>query len=725
MQFYKSSVFAVVALCATLFASSSAYAADADATGIVPKLAISFNDKTLASVGSVTMAGQTSVSADKFVEATNGYALDMGAVGSAVTLYSGSTGQLSGNNSSAGADTAAPFSVSIFGTVPNTARQILFQAQYYTSARGVSVGFDADGNLTYWWVGNTSGWSTAQNITMPENHDWTKVHHYVFSFGNGTDGIMRFYVDGQPVSTLSPLNNYKAKESDDNYRNPAAKSYQGLYLGNGFAMNKYSSTAGIVDDVRFYADSASAQAIDSVNYVLSDAMVARLYRNLIGDDAVVKIGTAGYASLAAALDVVQPGQTLTLNDNIVLTESATIPAGVNIDFGEYAITTETDGVALTATSDIYEITSETTGDTTTFSKSYLDDVVVWNGATGASWGTAGNWLVKGETATAVPSSTDTIVFPAHIDSARSVVIDAATSAGTVLVSGKYAFTGDYAFAATTLTVKDSGELGIASASAYTGAITVNGDSAAIRVSVGDGVAYTLGALSLENANSDIGKRNSYLYIDSGVVSFSNTCRIHTQIAAGATAVVSADISSHINGYFVWFSGDGDLVFNGATLNMNAKGDFGSAISKFAGTVSLTNGTAVTFSNNNNTTPVNALGTGKLVLAGCTLAGGNASGNGYVYGSSSIEVVAGTVNNCTSTFAMPLDKVLVTGGPAELTKAQRTVLTTTKGTMTGGAAISAETKALGWKVKTVVNAIEQAVSNYTVELYKSGFAIILR
>ena len=717
MQFNKTSVFAVVALCATLLASSSAYAADADATGIGPKLAISFNDKTLASVGSVTMAGQSAVPAEKFVEATNGYALDMDAVGSAVTLYSGSTGQLSGNSST---ETAAPFAVSIFGTIPNTGRQILFQAQYYTSARGVSVGFDTSGSLTYWWVNNTTGWSDAQNITMPENHDWTKVHHYVFSFGNGANGIVRFYVDGQPVSTLSPLNNYGG-----GYRNPAAKSYQGLYLGNGFAMNNYSSTAGIVDDVRFYADSGAAQAIDGVNYVLSDAMVARLYRNLIGDDAVVKIGTAGYASLAAALDVVQPGQTLTLNDNIVLTESATIPAGVDIDFGEYAITTETDGVALTATSDIYEITSETTGDTTTFSKSYLDGVAVWNGATGASWGTAGNWLVKGETATAAPSATDTIVFPAHLDPVRSVVIDAAVSAGTVLMCGKYAFSGDYALAAATLKVKDSGEFGIASASAYTGAITVNGDSSAVRVDVGDGVEYTLGELSLEAQNSDLRKRNSYLYIDSGVVSFSNTCRIHTQIAAGATAVVSADISSYVKDYFVWFSGEGDLVLDGATLNMNGKGDYGSAISKFAGTLTLTNGTAVTFSNNNNTTPVNALGTGKLVLAGCTLSGGDASGAGYVYGSSSIEVVAGTVNNCTSTFAMPLDKVLVTGGPAELTKAQRTVLTTTKGTMTGGAAISAETKALGWKVKTVVNAIEQAVSNYTVELYKSGFAIILR
>ncbi len=722
MQFNKSSVFAAVALCATLFASSSAYAADADATGIVPKLAISFNDKTLTSVGSVAMAGQSAVPAEKFVEATNGCALDMDAVGSAVTLYSGSTGQLSGNSS---ADTAAPFSVSIFGTVPNTARQILFQAQYYTSARGVSVGFDASGKLTYWWVGNTTGWSTAQNITMPENHDWTKVHHYVFSFGNGTDGIMRFYVDGQPVSTLSPLNNYKAKESDGNYRNPAAKSYQGLYLGNGFAMNNYSSTAGIVDDVRFYADSGAAQAIDGVNYVLSDAMVEKLYRNLIGDDAVVKIGTAGYDSLAAALAVVQPGQTLTLNDNIVLTESAAIPAGVDIDFGSYTITTTTEGVALSATSDIYTISSTTADSTTTFAKTYLDNVIVWNGASGASWGTPDNWLVKGETATALPSASDTAIFPQHLDSSRTVAIDAAVSAGAVVFNGKYTISGDYALTATSLKVSGTGEFTIGSATAYTGAIAVDGTSGIVRVDVGADVEYTIGGLSLTDQPSDLKNRNCYLYIDSGVVSFSNTCRMHTSVEAGATAIVTANLTSYVRDYYQWFLGTGDLVFNGATLDMSGKGDYGSAIARFAGTLTLTNSASVTFSNNNNTTPVNALGTGKVVLAGCTLGGGNEGGAGYVFGNSSIEVVAGTVNTCTSTFALPLDKVVVTGGLAELTKAQRTVLTTTKGTLTTGAAISDETKAFGWKVKTVVNAIEQAVSNYTVELYKSGFAIILR
>ncbi len=710
-------LFAACALGATLAGVATAYSAEADATGIVPKLAISFNDKTLTSVGSVTMAGQTSVSSDKFVDGTNGYALDMNAVGSAVTLYEGgSGGKLSGTS---GTEVVAPFAISLYGTLAQASRQIIVQARYYQDTRGVTIGFSQEQKLTYWWVAGSSSWGS-NVITVPEEHDWTVPHHYVFNFGNVSNGKMRLYIDGVLASETAPLNN-----SSSGYRDPTQKSYRGLFLGNGLGMDNYGTTSSVVDDVRFYADSGAAQAIDGVNYVLSDAMVAKLYRNLIGDDAAVKIGTAGYASLAAAIAVVQPGQTLTLNDNIVLTESAVIPAGVDIDFGEYTITTATEGVALTATSDIYEISSETTGDVTTFSKTYLDNVVVWNGATGASWGNAGNWLVKGETATAVPSSTDTVVFPAHIDSVRSVVIGAATSAGTVLVSGKYAFSGDSTLTATTLKVKDSGEFGIASAFAYTGAITVTGDTAAIRVSVGDAVAYTLGALSLENANSDIGKRNSYLYIDSGVVSFSNTCRIHTQIAAGATAVVTGNLSNYVDGYFVWFSGGGNLVFDGVTLNMNGKGDYGVTVSKFAGTLSLTNGTSITFSNNGNSG--NGLGTGKAVLSGCTIAGGHSTDGSF--GNSSIEVVAGTINTCTSNFALPLDKVLVTGGSKNLTKAQRTVLTTTRGKMTTGAAISDETKALGWRVKTVANTIEHGeeivVSNYTVELYKTGFFLVFR
>ena len=456
-------------------AGFAACAADADATGIIPKLAITFNDKTLSSAGSVTMKGQSSVATEKFVDGTSGYALDMSAVGASVTLYSGSYGALSGNSGSSGADTSAPFAVSIFGTIPNTARQILFQAQYYTSSRGVSIGFDANGKLTYWWVGNSSNWADAQNVTVPDGHDWSQPHHYVFNFGDATNGGMRLYIDGQYAdSYLSPLNNYKAKTTDTEYRNPAGKSYQALYVGNGFSMNTYSSTAGIVDDVRFYAESSATNTIVSgennvsANYVLSDEMVNKLYRNLIGNNAVVKIGTAGYASLAAALAVVQPGQTLTLNDNIVLTESAAIPAGVDIEFGTYTITTTTEGVALTATSDIYEIASETTGDVTTFSKSYLDDVIVWNGATGASWGTPGNWLVKGETATALPSASDTAIFPQHLDSSRTVAIDAAVSAGAVVFNGKYTLSGAYALTATSLKVAGTGEFTIGSATAYTG-----------------------------------------------------------------------------------------------------------------------------------------------------------------------------------------------------------------------------------------------------------------
>lgn len=693
-----------------------AHAADADATGIVPKLAITFNDKTLSSAGSVTMAGQTSVPAADFVEAANGYALDMNAVGSSVTLYSGSNGQLSGNSSS---ETVAPFAVSLFGTIPNTARQILFQAQYYTVSRGVCLGFDASGKLTYWWVGGSSSWSTAQNLTLPENHDWTAAHHYVFSFGNGTDGILRFYVDGECVSTLSPLNNISS-----GYRNPAAKSYQALYFGNGFSMNSYNSTTGVVDDVRFYAATDAAQAIDGVNYVLSDAMVADLYADLTGGNAVVKIGTAGYDSLASAVAAVSAGQTLTLCRNIVLTESVAIPAGVDIDFAGYAISTTTDGVSLSATSDIYEIdsASETVEEVTatTFSKVWKDNVIVWNGATGASWGVAGNWLVKGETAEAVPAATDTVIFPAHIDDARSVVVAAIVQPAAVIVSGKYAFSGAGEIDLASVTIKDAAEFGIAAANVYTGAIARVGTDACIRVAVGEGNAYALGALTgpwLADGNS------STLYIDSGDIVCTSPYRIATIIASGASLTVRGSFSGLVNDYYKWFQGAGDLILDGVTLSMSGKGDYGSVLTRFAGTLTLTNGTTVAFSSNGNT--AGGLGTGKAVLAGCTLSEGNTGAGSFA--NTSIEVVAGTVNTCNSNFPLPLDKVVVTGGSAEMTKAQRTVLTTTKGSLTTGATISDGTKSLGWKVRTVTHYEEdgETVKNYTVELYKSGFVMFVR
>jgi len=286
MQFNKSSVFAAVALCATLFASSSAYAADADATGIVPKLAITFNDKTLASAGSVTMANQSTVSADCFVEATNGYALDMGAVGSAVTLYeSGSVnGVLSGNSST---ETVAPFAISIYGTLVPESRGVVVQSRYYNDCRGVTIGFSDSSALTYWWVSANNAWGS-NVITVPSGHDWTKSHHYVFSFGNVSNGKMRLYIDGELASETAPLNDTNNSGS----RNPTAKSYRGLFLGNGLGMNSpYTTTSSIIDDVRFYADSSAAEAIDGANYVLSDSMVKELYRSFVYQTLEVTEGT--------------------------------------------------------------------------------------------------------------------------------------------------------------------------------------------------------------------------------------------------------------------------------------------------------------------------------------------------------------------------------------------------------------------------------------------------
>ena len=706
----------------TLIASLAAFAgiataqAAADATGIEPTLAISFNDKTLASTGSVTMKGQGSVSAEAFVDGVNGYALDMAQAGGSVMLYNSGAANttISGTSSS---ETASPFAVSIFGTINKVNRELVFAARYYTAARGVIVGFDGDGNLCYWWNNSTSTWGTSNVIALPEDHDWTKPHHYVFSFGGQSDGCLRLYVDGKEKVTIVGLNNYSS-----GYRNPAAKSYCALSLGNAENRNNYNGSSSVIDDVRFYASPSAAEAIEvngaDVNFVLSDAMVMKLYKNLKGDEAAVKIGTAGYPTLAAALAVVQSGQTITLQEDLALTESILLPAGVDIDFNGYQMTTTEQEVTFTATSDVFDITSETTEGTMTFAKVYRENVYVWQGADGASWTAAANWLLKGETAAEVPGATANVVFTPFVGAMRTVNVEGEVTPASVKVDGDYAFLGTGTLGVGSVTVGDMGVFTIKAATVYTGAIALAGKSGAVRVDVGN-TDYTLGTLS-GPVQSDGDK--AALAIVSGRVTLTNKYRIHTEIAEGASLTVKGAMTVPMN-YYVWFTGAGELVLDGVTLNMHQRGDFGSTLSKFAGTLVLMNGTAVTFSDNGNTP--NGLGLGKAILAGCTLSGGNATAGSF--GNTSVEVVAGTANTCTSNFPLPLDKVVVTGDVTNLPKVQRTVLTTDKGSMTAGATLSDSMKSNGWKIRTVANLAEdkETIVNYTVELFKSGFVIVFK
>ena len=70
---------------------------------------------------------------------------------------------------------------------------------------------------------------------------------------------------------------------------------------------------------------------------------------------------------------------------------------------------------------------------------------------------------------------------------------------------------------------------------------------------------------------------------------------------------------------------------------------------------------------------------------------------------------------------------MTGDVKDLRKAERTVLKTVKGSMTAGATLSDSMKSNGWKIRTVANLAEdkETVVNYTVELFKSGFVIIIK
>ena len=69
--------------------------------------------------------------------------------------------------------------------------------------------------------------------------------------------------------------------------------------------------------------------------------------------------------------------------------------------------------------------------------------------------------------------------------------------------------------------------------------------------------------------------------------------------------------------------------------------------------------------------------------------------------------------------------MVTGDVKDLRKAERTVLTTVKGSMSEGATLADSLKTNRWKIRTVANKDGETIANYTVELFKSGIAIIIK
>lgn len=191
--------------------------------------------------------------------------------------------------------------------------------------------------------------------------------------------------------------------------------------------------------------------------------------------AYASIDGVGYDSFASAVAAVVAGDVITLEKDIVLTESVVLPLGVGIVLNGNTLTTETAGVTVTFDDGFHYLVSNTEGDVTTFTETIAlyDYVYEWTGgAEDNVWATPGNWSKN-----AVPAADSIVSIPAG--DAIEIVC-----AGQTDYSGVLTIARDVTFSGTGITINSvsgDGKLtikGTENAAFYvwnTGDFTVNTD----------------------------------------------------------------------------------------------------------------------------------------------------------------------------------------------------------------------------------------------------------
>lgn len=230
----------------------------------------------------------------------------------------------------------------------------------------------------------------------------------------------------------------------------------------------------------------------------------------------------------------------------------------------------------------------------------------------------------------------------------------------------------------------------------------------LRFDPGEGNALSLGKIT------SFALTNELSVLSGTVVLAENTPKMKITVAEGATLVVTHDAVQ--DGWFKWFNGTGTLIIDGCAVRRGS-GDYGSALSSFAGTLVGRNGAEIETTNNNKQS--NQLGTGKLVLAGLTVTKG--SGSNCTINNTSYDIIAGTAN-VVNGFTIPLAKTRITGTAEGLDRTTTySLLTAPAFTDSDKLTIDESLKSAGWRKRVVVGE-----SSSTIELYyHRGFVCIIR
>ena len=371
-------------------------------------------------------------------------------------------------------------------------------------------------------------------------------------------------------------------------------------------------------------------------------------RTISGDSlAEVMVATYNGGSYATVAAAIAAGEADSwANGKVVLLANAT---WAPIAAGTYNI--DVASFTLDATETEYTLTTDTTAGTVTATRIYT-----WAGSTD-TWLSSVNWTVGNDSHVASTYPGEVTTEPFTVVFSKNATF---TSAETVDISGR------------TMDVEADGF-----------------------------------SVKLPNLTVTPGEDNNPATITrlvSGTFRCSNYNRHRVMVEEDATLVIDQNVTGSST-YYNWFKGTGTIVVDGVTIN-GTQG-YGSVVRGFNGTFKLANGAKLITTSNNSDT---FIGTGKFVFAGGTVQKDTTYGKtNHAFGSSSVDVVAATTNNCD--MPVPLNKVTVVSGTTILDTDEQYVVLTARTSTTGvlpDNAVDATLAAANWGVIQSTNEAGQAI-----------------
>ncbi|MDE2215490.1 MAG: autotransporter-associated beta strand repeat-containing protein, partial [Candidatus Omnitrophica bacterium] len=271
----------------------------------------------------------------------------------------------------------------------------------------------------------------------------------------------------------------------------------------------------------------------------------------------------------------------------------------------------------------------------TYPQLAIQTYYVWKASSAGNWSTPGNWEVNGATATAAPTSADTVVFDsmstqnATVDTSfggtvAAVIIDS-NYTGTITQSKALTVTGNLQENAGTLTLSYANTIG---------SVTLNGGTLNINAAgaLGSGT-FTIAGGTIDNTSGGsitVSTNNAMSWNGNFTFTGTNSLNLGTgAVTLGASRTITASantltIGGAISGatYNITEAGSGALVLNGVVGTTTGAVTINAGTLTLAGANTYSGGTTL---NSGATLYVNnatALGTGTFTINGGTI---NSSG----------------------------------------------------------------------------------------------------